>query len=150
MGGISVVLKKPYAFLIKHFKLIHLLLCIPLVYLIIRTGAIATFLNSYVSANYFTTETNLAGTYINQATFLGVTSKTKLEFSNDKKVKMTNGTTSENDTYELSGNDLKIKNEDDEVIMRAKLADDRKSFKVKSIAGDIFGILKNIEFTRQS
>ena len=47
-------------------------------------------------------------------------------------------------------NDLKIKNEDDEVIMRAKLADDRKSFKVKSIAGDIFGILKNIEFTRQS
>ena len=40
--------------------------------------------------------------------------------------------------------------EDDEVIMRAKLADDRKSFKVKSIAGDIFGILKNIKFTRQS
>ena len=80
---------------------------------------------------------HLAGTYTNQATFLGVTSKTKLEFSNDKKVKMTNGTTSENDTYELSGNDLKIKNEDDEVIMRAKLADDRKSFKVKSIAGDI-------------
>ena len=71
---------------------------------------------------------HLAGTYTNQATFLGVTSKTKLEFSNDKKVKMTNGTTSENDTYELSGNDLKIKNEDDEVIMRAKLADDRKSF----------------------
>lgn len=93
---------------------------------------------------------HLAGTYTNQATVLGVTSKTKLEFSNDKKVKMTNGTTSENDTYELSGNDLKIKNEDDEVIMRAKLADDRKSFKVKSIAGDIFGILKNIEFTRQS
>ena len=93
---------------------------------------------------------HLAGTYINQATFLGVTSKTKLEFSNDKKVKMTNGTTSENDTYELSGNDLKIKNEDDEVIMRAKLADDRKSFTVKSIAGDIFGILKNIKFTRQS
>ena len=79
-----------------------------------------------------------------------MTSKTKLEFSNDKKVKMTNGTTSENDTYELSGNDLKIKNEDDEVIMRAKLADDRKSFKVKSSAGDIFGILKNIKFTRQS
>src|SRR5699024_9339674 len=93
---------------------------------------------------------HLDGTYTKQATFLGVTSKTKLEFSNDKKVKMTNGTTSEDDTYELSGNDLKIKNKDDEVIMRAKLADDRKSFKVKSIAGDIFGILKNIEFTRQS
>ena len=72
MGGISVVLKKPYAFLIKHFKLIHLLLCIPLVYLIIRTGAIATFLNSYVSANYFTTETNLAGTYINYFMYLAI------------------------------------------------------------------------------
>ena len=72
IGGISVVLKKPYAFLIKHFKLIHLLLCIPLVYLIIRTGAIATFLNSYVSANYFTTETNLAGTYINYFMYLAI------------------------------------------------------------------------------
>ena len=69
---------------------------------------------------------HLAGTYTNQATFLGVTSKTKLEFSNDKKVKMTNGTTSENDTYELSGNDLKIRSGGDGVIMRGKSADDRK------------------------
>lgn len=93
---------------------------------------------------------HLAGTYTGQVTILGMTSKTKLEFSNDKKVKLTTGTTSENDNYELSGNDLKIKNKDDEVIMRAKLADDRKSFKVKSITGDLFGIFKNIEFTRQS
>ena len=72
IGGIDVVLKKPYAFLIKHFKLIHLLLCIPLIYLIFRTGAIATFLNSYVSANYFTSETNLAGTYINYFMYLAI------------------------------------------------------------------------------
>ena len=60
-----MILKKPYAFLIKHFKLIHLLLCIPFIYLIIRVGAIASFFSSYVQANYYTSETNLAGTYIN-------------------------------------------------------------------------------------
>ena len=71
-GGKKMILKKPYAFLIKHFKLIHLLLCIPLVYLLIRTGAIATFLNSYVSANYYTSQTNLAGTYINYFMYLAI------------------------------------------------------------------------------
>lgn len=65
MEGISMVLKKPYAFLIKHFKLIHLLLCIPLIYLIIRTGAITSFFSSYVSSNYYTNLTNVSGTYIN-------------------------------------------------------------------------------------
>ena len=67
-----MVLKKPYAFLIRHFKLIHLLICIPLVYLLIRTGAIANFLNSYVSANYYTSEINLAGTYINYFMYLAI------------------------------------------------------------------------------
>lgn len=67
-----MVLKKPYAFLIRHFKLIHLLICIPLVYLLIRTGAIANFLNSYVGANYYTSEINLAGTYINYFMYLAI------------------------------------------------------------------------------
>lgn len=67
-----MVLKKPYAFLIRHFKLIHLLLCIPLVYLIIRTGAITSFLNSYVSANYYTSEMNLGATYINYFMYLAI------------------------------------------------------------------------------
>lgn len=67
-----MVLKKPYAFLIKHFKLIHLLLCIPLIYLIIRTGAIASFLSSYVASNYYTKEINIAGTYINYFMYFAV------------------------------------------------------------------------------
>ncbi len=67
-----MVLKKPYAFLIKHFKLIHLLLCIPLVYLVIRTGAIATFLSSYVSSNYYTNVINIPGTYINYFMYLAI------------------------------------------------------------------------------
>ncbi len=67
-----MVLKKPYAFLIKHFKLIHLILCIPLVYLLIKTGALSSFFRSYVSANYFTNEHNLSGTYINYFMYLSV------------------------------------------------------------------------------
>lgn len=61
----GMVLKKPYAFLIKHFKLIHLILCLPLVYLLIKTGALASFFRSYVSSSYYTNQHNLAGTYIN-------------------------------------------------------------------------------------
>jgi len=67
-----MVLKKPYAFLIKHFKLIHLLLCIPIAYLIVRTGSIANFLTTYVNANYYTNQTNLAGVYINYFMYLAV------------------------------------------------------------------------------
>lgn len=65
-----MVLKKPYAFLIKHFKLIHLLLAIPIAYLTWRTGAITSFLRGYVAANYFTNETNIAGTYLNVLMYL--------------------------------------------------------------------------------
>lgn len=60
-----MVLKKPYAFLIKHFKLIHLVLCIPFIYLIIKTGAIANFFSTYIAANYYTSIVNVPGTYIN-------------------------------------------------------------------------------------
>lgn len=67
-----MILKKPYAFLIRHFKLIHLLLCLPTIYLIIRTGMIAHFLSTYVNANYYTSEVNLAGTYINYFMYLAI------------------------------------------------------------------------------
>jgi len=71
-GRVIMVLKKPYAFFIKHFKLIHLLLCVPLIYLCIRTGAIATFLSSYVSANYYTNITNIAASYINYFMYIAI------------------------------------------------------------------------------
>ena len=60
-----MILKKPYAFLIKHFKLIHLLLLIPLVYLFSKTFSIANFLNIYVKASYYTSEVDIASHYIN-------------------------------------------------------------------------------------
>ena len=76
-----MILKKPYAFLIKHFKIIHLLLCIPLVYLIIRTGMITSFLRTYVSANYYTSEVNIAGSYINLFMYFAIIVILVLAFS---------------------------------------------------------------------
>jgi len=67
-----MVLKKPYAFLIKHFKLIHLILCIPLIYLVIRTGAIAKFFSEYVAANYYTNLINIPGIYINYFMYFAI------------------------------------------------------------------------------
>lgn len=43
-----MLLKKPYAFLIKHFKLIHVLLTILSVYIIYRTNLLLKFFNDYL------------------------------------------------------------------------------------------------------
>lgn len=59
-----MILKKPYAFLIKHFRIIHLLLLLPIAYLIHRTFQIASFFRSYVSNNYTTTIVNIAAEHI--------------------------------------------------------------------------------------
>ncbi len=44
-----MILRKPYAFLAKHFKLIHLIMTILVGYLIYRTNAIFSFFNDYLS-----------------------------------------------------------------------------------------------------
>lgn len=63
-----MVLKKPYAFIIKHFRLIHLLTTIPMFYLLIKTGTIAKFFSSYISSGYSirfnNILSNLASNYI--------------------------------------------------------------------------------------
>lgn len=45
-----MILRKPYAFLIKHFKLIHFILALLLGYLIYKTGTILSFLNEYIGS----------------------------------------------------------------------------------------------------
>lgn len=67
-----MVLKKPYAFLIKHFKLIHLILCVPVLYLLLKTGNIASFLSEYIHSSYYTSAINIAGTYINYIMYLAI------------------------------------------------------------------------------
>ncbi len=60
-----MILKKPYAFLIKHFRMIHSILCLLFLYLLIKYGNIAGFFSGYIAANYSTYETNIASHYIN-------------------------------------------------------------------------------------
>lgn len=71
-----MVLKKPYAFIIKHFKTIHLLLLIPILYLIIKTRAIVQFFNSYVSygytINFSEVLTNISSNYINVLMYISI------------------------------------------------------------------------------
>lgn len=71
-----MILKKPYAFIIKHFRIIHLLLLLPMIYLIIKTKAIVTFFSSYVAYDYSFSFTNilsgLASNYINIFMYIAV------------------------------------------------------------------------------
>lgn len=71
-----MVLKKPYAFMIKHFKTIHLFLLIPMLYLIIKTRGIVTFFNNYVSfgysINFSEVLTNISGRYINILMYVSI------------------------------------------------------------------------------
>ncbi len=53
-----MILKKPYAFLIKHFRLIHVILTGLAAYAIYKTTPIVTFFRSYVANGYSTAISN--------------------------------------------------------------------------------------------
>lgn len=63
-----MILKKPYAFIIKHFRLIHILLLIPILFIVIKTRGICLFFNTYINNNYTFSSSdvisNLANEYI--------------------------------------------------------------------------------------
>lgn len=67
-----MILKKPYAFLIKHFKIIHLLLVLPIGYLIYRTNSVVEFFKSYIDNDFSTNIVNIAAEYISLFMYLGV------------------------------------------------------------------------------
>ena len=60
-----MIIKKPYAFLIKKFRLIHGLLFIMLVYLAVKSVSIFTFFNDYANERYYVNTIDLASTYVN-------------------------------------------------------------------------------------
>jgi len=65
-----MILRKPYAFFIKYFRLINLVMAILMGILIYRTWMIASFLNRYVN-DYITASNNFViGSYINIYSFL--------------------------------------------------------------------------------
>ncbi|HAB67425.1 MAG TPA: hypothetical protein DCE23_08670 [Firmicutes bacterium] len=65
-----MIIRNPYGFFARHHKIIHLILLIPLVYLIFAFGDIAEFFQDYVSAGYFTPETSIVESYVNGVLFL--------------------------------------------------------------------------------
>ena len=50
-----MILRKPYAFFIKHFKLIHVIMTVLLGYLILKTNLILNFLNTYMKSKELVT-----------------------------------------------------------------------------------------------
>ncbi len=66
-----MIIKKPYAFLIKHFRIIHLTLALLLLYVAYRTAAVFTFFNDYVRNGYYTLSSQ-TGSFINLYMFLAV------------------------------------------------------------------------------
>lgn len=67
-----MILKKPYAILIKNFKLLHIVLFFALAFLVYKSNKIYTFLNDYLLGNYYDFQENLALTYVNITMFFAV------------------------------------------------------------------------------
>lgn len=67
-----MILKKPYAFLIKNFRIIHIILTGLIIYITYKGGALVTFFSDFVKNDYGVTVTsNLAKSYVGW--FLGIT-----------------------------------------------------------------------------
>ena len=64
-----MIIKNPYNMIAKHYRLINLIVLLPMVYLLLAYRDIARFYRDFVSNNYRTIETNFADTYVNGLTF---------------------------------------------------------------------------------
>lgn len=60
-----MIVRKPYAFLVEHFKLVHFILLIPFGYLTYMFYRLSRFFDAFVVAGYKTNATNVVGTYYN-------------------------------------------------------------------------------------
>lgn len=60
-----MILKKPYAFLIKYFKLIHVVLVLLMSYLLYRTNVIFNFFQEYINSNQLIIGKDFTGTLFN-------------------------------------------------------------------------------------
>ncbi len=65
-----MVLRKPLAFLIKHFKLIHFFLVVLCIFLIYKTSSILVFMNEYITSNIGVLNTEVANVYITPLMYL--------------------------------------------------------------------------------
>jgi len=59
-----MIIRNPYNFIAKHYKLINLIMLLPLFYLIFKFRDISVFFKDYINNNYSTIETNFADSYV--------------------------------------------------------------------------------------
>ncbi len=67
-----MILRKPLAFLIKNFKLIHFFLVLINIYLIYKTSSVLVFFNEYIRSSNVVLETSVAKTLISPMMFLSI------------------------------------------------------------------------------
>ena len=65
-----MLFRKPFAFLIKHFKVIHLTLTIMILYLLLKTNRIFRFVGEYMNSNISTIGTNITSTLFHSSIFV--------------------------------------------------------------------------------
>lgn len=65
-----MILKKPYAFLIKYFKVIHIIILLLLLYINSYYSKISTFFKNYSSTHFY--DTNIAREYLPMFVFIAV------------------------------------------------------------------------------
>ena len=67
-----MIIRKPYAFLIKHFRMIHLFMFACVLYVSYKSTALLNFFNGYVKNGYYSYVDNLSGTLINFYVFAAI------------------------------------------------------------------------------
>lgn len=60
-----MIIRNPYGFIAKHFKLINIVLIVLMVYLLLQLGDISGFFNDYIGNGYSTPETSFSDVYVN-------------------------------------------------------------------------------------
>lgn len=67
-----MIIKKPYAFLIKHFRIIHLILTVLVIFLLTKTHSIYKFFSEYAKNGYYAYSENISSKYINFYMFIAI------------------------------------------------------------------------------
>ena len=65
-----MIIKKPYAFIIKNFRLIHGLLFLMLVFLAVKSVGIYDFFSAYVTNHYYVNFADIASNYVSVPMYL--------------------------------------------------------------------------------
>ncbi len=64
-----MIIKNPYNFIAKHYRLINALMLIPMIYLLLKFRDISSFFVDFVKNGYKTYETNFADEYVTMLSF---------------------------------------------------------------------------------